>query len=166
MAMKSIFGFVTSILPFIGAIFAGFFGTYIAFYLRGTNARREQIARSLADFYSSAATAYYAAKDRDDLPRSPETQDHYLLLYKMFDQHYKEFLSSSTVLASLVPPALREEVLGIEDLWDELNEKGYEGVPAKAWFGALDALRYKILDSISWHRVTDPFFNLAKGRAR
>lgn len=75
-----------------------------------------------------------------------------------FDQHYKEFLTASTVLASLIPPVLREEVLGFENMWDEINEKGFTAAAEKTWFDTLDAIRYKILDSISYNRFTDPFW--------
>ena len=137
---------------------AGAVGTYLAFYFRGALARREQIAKSLAAFYSSAANVYYAYKEY--LKDSPADNNN--MLYKLFDEHYGEFLSASTMLASLVPPALREEVLKVEDVWDEINEHGFEAVSGKMWFDLLDSVRYKILDSIAYHRVSDPFWRIGK----
>jgi hypothetical protein len=67
---------------------------------------------------------YYAAKDQQK-----ESMQDQLTYYKLFDQHYKEFLSASTLLASLVPPVLREEVLKVEDTWDEINDSGFGAVP-------------------------------------
>jgi hypothetical protein len=145
----------TSLSSSLIGVIAGSLGTYVTFYIRGALARREQIARSLAEFYSSAATNYYAARDYQGASKAGEDG---LTLYKLFDQHYKEFLSASTMLASLVPPELREEVLSIEDLWDEINEGGFAAVPGKVWFDALDGLRYKILDSIRYNRLTDPYW--------
>lgn len=142
----------------LAGLMVGAIGTYLAFYVRGALARREQIARSLADFYASAATVYYAG--RDYTQTSYQEEDNNVALYKLFDQHYKEFLSSSTVLASLIPPALREEVLSIEDKWDQINEKRIFAVSEKGWFDTLDAIRYKILDAISYNRLTDPFWKL------
>jgi hypothetical protein len=78
--------------------------------------------------------------------------------YRLFDQHYREFLSSSTLLATLVPPTLREEVLRVEDVWDEIGNEGFETVSGKKWFDLLDSVRYKILDSIAYNRLTDPFW--------
>jgi hypothetical protein len=66
---------------------------------------------------------------------------------------------ASTYLASLIPPQLREDVLKMEDIWDELHEKGISVMGSKeAWMDPLDALRYKILDSIAYNRLTDPFW--------
>jgi hypothetical protein len=147
-----------SMLTSLLSLAVGAMGTYVAFYLRGALVRREQIAKSLADFYSSAAAAYYAASDLEPGRRTHKSEENYLTFYKLFDQHYKEFLSASTVLASLIPPELREEVLGVEDMWDKLNEQGFTEVAAKAWFDTLDRVRYKTLDSIGYNRFTDPFW--------
>ena len=47
----------------------------------------------------------------------------------------------------------------MEDIWDELHEKGISVMGSKeAWMDPLDALRYKILDSIAYNRLTDPFW--------
>ena len=46
--------------------------------------------------------------------RTHKSEDGYLTFYKLFDQHYREFLSASSVLASLVPPGLREVH---DDIW-------------------------------------------------
>lgn len=146
------------ILSSLAGLAVGALGTYAAFYLRGALVRREQIAKSLANFYSSAAAAYYAVNDLNNAKEARKSEEHYLAFYKLFDQHYKEFLSSSTVLASLVPPALREKVLDIEDLWDQVNKDGFTSATETAWFDALDKMRYKILDSISYNRFTDPFW--------
>src|SRR5260370_25408324 len=97
-----------AILGPLGGLAIGALGTYVTFYFRGALARREQIAKSLADFYASAATAYYARKDYEKMPESNSDR---MTFYKLYDEHYREFLSSSTLLASLVPPKLREEVL-------------------------------------------------------
>jgi len=75
--------------------------------------------------------------------RTHKSDEGYLTFYKLFDQHYKEFLSASTVLASLTPPGLREEVLGIEDLWEEINKKGF-----------LQMLQKKLVVSILWTEYT------------
>jgi len=139
----------------------GALGGYAAFYFRGAGARREQIAKSLADFYSSAAAVYYAARDH----QRETGQDHFSY-YKLFDQHYKEFLSASTLLASLVPPMLREEVLRLEDTWDEINDGGFATVPSKAWFDSLDNLRDRILNSIVYSSITDPFWRFVKNARR
>jgi hypothetical protein len=49
---------VGAILGSFAGLILGILGTYVTFYVRGALARREQIARSLADFYASAATVY------------------------------------------------------------------------------------------------------------
>jgi hypothetical protein len=46
-----------TISPLEGLL-VGAAGTYAMPYIGGANARREQIAKSLADFYASAATVY------------------------------------------------------------------------------------------------------------
>ena len=144
-----------TVLSSLASIAIGVLVGYAAFYFRGALARREQIAKSLSDFYASAATVYYSARDYQ---RSPESEGERLTYYKLFDQHYKEFLSASTLLVSLVEPGLREEVLRIEDAWDEISEGGFVAVPGKKWFDMLDAIRYKILDKIAYSRLTDPFW--------
>lgn len=145
-----------SILAAIVSLAVGAIGTYVTFYFRGALARRAEIAKSLADFYSAAATVYYVERDRrKDESRSDGNE---MTFYQLYDQRYKEFLGSSTLLASLVPPELREEVLKIEDLWDEINDKGLAVVTGKVWLDALDSIRYKILDSIAYSRLTDPFW--------
>lgn len=144
-----------AIISSIGGLMVGALGTYIGFYVRGALARREQVAKSLANFYASAATVYYAAKDYQ---RTPETNPDRMTFYKLFDQHYREFLSSSTLLASLVPPVLREEVLEVEDVWDKIGDEGFGAVSGKKWFDLLDAVRYRILDSIAYNRLIDPFW--------
>jgi predicted lipid-binding transport protein (Tim44 family) len=53
------------ILTSLGGLVVGIAATYVTFYLWGALARREQITKSLADFYGPAATAYYAASDMD-----------------------------------------------------------------------------------------------------
>jgi hypothetical protein len=146
---------IGSVLSSLASIAVGALGAYATFYFHGALARREQIARSLADFYSSAATVYYSARDYQ---RAPESGGDRVTYYKLFDQHYKEFLSASTFLASLVEPKLREEVLRIEDIWDEINDSGFVAVPGKTWFDTLDAIRYKILDKAAYSRLTDPFW--------
>jgi hypothetical protein len=145
------------LLNSVASLLIGAAAGYATFYLRGALARREQIAKSLADFYSSAAVVYYAAKDRE---KSQRQSEEYALLDERFDKHYKEFLSSSTFLASLVPPKLEEQVLEIEDLWDEINDDGFQAVPEKKWFDRLDALRYQLLDAIAYSRLFDPFWKL------
>ena len=141
------------ILAALVGLVIGALGTYVTFYLRGALARREQIAKSLADFYASAATAYYARKDYEGTKESDR-----MTFYKLYDEHYREFLSSSTLLASLVPPKLREKVLKVEDVWDEIGAEGFEAVSGKKWFDMLDTVRYKILDSIAYSWLTDPFW--------
>jgi hypothetical protein len=140
----------------LGGLVVGALGTYIGFYVRGALVRREQIAKSLADFYASAATVYYAAKDYQ---KAPDSNSDRMVFYKLFDQHYREFLSSSTLLASLVPPILREEVLEVEEVWDRIGDEGFGAVSGKKWFDLLDAVRYRILDSIAYNRLIDPFWN-------
>jgi len=130
-------------------------GSYVAFYIRGALALGRAVAKSLADFYASAAVVYYSAKDYQ---RAPESDGGRFTYYKLFDQHYEQFLAASTMLASLVPPGLREEILRVEDLWDQIKESGFEAVPSKLWFDTLDAMRNKVLDSIVYSRVTDPFW--------
>ncbi len=142
-------------LASLGGLVVGVFGTYATFYVRGALARREQIAKSLADFYASAATVYYASTDYEKTPQSNPDR---ITFYKLFDQHYREFLVASTLLASLVPPKLREEVLKVEDVWDEIGQEGFEAVSGKKWFDLLDGVRYRILNSIAYNRLTDPFW--------
>jgi hypothetical protein len=149
---------IDHILTSLGGLVVGIAATYVTFYLRSALTRREQIAKSLADFYASAATAYYAASDLEPGRRTHKSEEGYLTFYKLFDQHYKEFLSASTVLASLVPPALKEEVLDIEDKWDEINKNGFTAGAEKLWFDTLDNIRDKILASIAYNRFTDPFW--------
>jgi hypothetical protein len=144
-----------SIIGSVVGLLFGVLGTYATFYIRGALARREQVAKSLADFYASAATVYYAARDHQ---RTPDSDSNSIVLYKLFDQHYREFLAASTMLASLVPPTLREEVLRVEDVWDEIDDEGFEAVSGERWFDLLDGVRYKILDSIAYSRLSDPFW--------
>jgi|SRR5271163_2829123 len=146
---------MSSLSTSLAGVLLGALGTYVAFYMRGALARREQIAKSLAEFYASAATVYYAAKDYRRISDASEDKG---MLYKLFDQHYREFLFSSTMLASLVPPVLREEILKVEDVWDTIGDEGFEAVSGKRWFDLLDDVRYRILDSISYHRFSDPFW--------
>jgi hypothetical protein len=108
-------------------------------------------------FYASAATAYYARKDYEQ-PRVLEQPSDRMAFYKLYDQHYQEFLSSSTLLASLVPPTLKDEVLSMEDLWDEISDEGFQAVSGKRWLDALDGLRDKVLDSIRYSWLTDPYW--------
>lgn len=138
----------------LGGLVAGAFGTYVGFYVRSALARLEQIAKSLADFYASAAAVYYAAKDYQ---KTPDSNSDRMAFYKLFDQHYREFLFSSTLIASLVPPILREEILEVEDVWNEIAAGGFEAVSGKKWFDLLDTVRYRILDSIAYNRLIDPF---------
>lgn len=145
----------SSMLASLVGLVVGVLATYATFYIRGALARREQIAKSLADFYASAATAYYASRDYEKTPQSNPDR---LTFYKLFDQHYREFLAASTLLASLVPPKLREEVLKVEDVWDEIGREGFEAVSGKKWFDLLDGIRYRILDSVAYNRLTDPFW--------
>ncbi|MFZ1008151.1 MAG: hypothetical protein WAN65_15025, partial [Candidatus Sulfotelmatobacter sp.] len=114
-----------SIIGSAGGLIVGVAGTYFAFYIRGALIRREQIAKSLAAFYASAATVYYAYRDHQKTELSDEER---VTFYKLFDGHYHEFLTASTMLASLVPPGLREEVLKVEDVWDEIGREGFEVV--------------------------------------
>src|SRR3981189_840825 len=145
-----------SIFTTLGGLAVGAAGTYVTFYLRGALARREQIAKLLSDFYSSAAAAYYAARDFESAQHEkPEDDD--FAFYNLFDEHYKNFLFASTMLAALVHPDLRESVLEIEDFWDDLPKKGFSDQTSKSLFDTLDNIRYKILDSISYNRFTDPF---------
>jgi hypothetical protein len=74
-----------TILSHLGALIVGALGTYAAFYLRGALARPEQIAKSLAAFYPSAATAYYARKDYEQ-PRMVEQPSDRMAFYKLYDQ--------------------------------------------------------------------------------
>ena len=71
-----------TILSHLGVII-GALGTYAAFYLRGALARREQIAKSLAAFYASAATAYYARRDYEQ-PRVLELPSDRMAFYKLY----------------------------------------------------------------------------------
>ena len=54
---------ITALASSFGGLVVGALGAFLTFYIRGALVRREQIAKSLADFYASAATVYYAAKD-------------------------------------------------------------------------------------------------------
>jgi hypothetical protein len=130
-----------AVASFVASLAGGVLGSYAAFYFRGALPRREQVARSVADFYSSAATVYYA---RREYRITPESDKDHLAFYRLYDQHYKEFLSASTFLASLVPPTLRQEVLRIEDTWEEINDSGFAAVPSRSWFDSLDSIRDKI----------------------
>jgi hypothetical protein len=147
------------IITSVGGLLLGALGTYVTFYIRGALARREQIAKSLADFYASAATVYYGAKEHEE---TAESDPNSIALYQLFDQHYREFLAASTMLASLVPPALREEVLKVEDVWDKIGDEGFSAVSGKQWFDLLDSVRYKILDSIAYSRISDPFWRTGR----
>jgi hypothetical protein len=53
---------------------------------------------------------------------------------------------------------LREEVLEVEDVWDKIGDGGFETVSGKKWFDLLDTVRYRILDSIAYNRLIDPFW--------
>jgi hypothetical protein len=130
-------------------------GTYFGFYIHGALTLREQVAKSLSEFYSSAATVYYAARDYQ---KASDLADKNSATYERFDRRYKEFLSASTHLASMVPPKLKEEVLRIEDIWEEINEGGFASDSSKVWFDTLDGIRDEILGSISYNRIIYPFW--------
>jgi hypothetical protein len=53
---------------------------------------------------------------------------------------------------------LKEEVLSMDDLWDEISDEGFQAVSGKRWLYALDALHDKILDSIWYSWIADPYF--------
>jgi hypothetical protein len=108
-----------------------------------------------AEHHACGSFDVYAAKDCE---RTPKSSSDRLASYKLFDQQYREFLSSSTLLASLVPPNLREEVLRVEEVWDEIGQGGFETVSGKKRFDLLDSVRYQIIDSIVYSRLTDPFW--------
>jgi hypothetical protein len=145
-----------AILTWIGGLAVGAVGTYATFYFRDRLTWREQIAKSLADYYASAAAVYYAEREYSRrIGDSPERQVTY---YALYDQHYKEFLSASTFLASLVRPDLKDRVLSIEDLWDKKNEDPFEAVSGKTWFDELDAIRDEILRQIPYSSLTNPFW--------
>src|ERR1700678_1947939 len=146
-----------AVVPFLGGILATAAGAYIAFYLKGASARRDQIAQALASFYSGTAVAYYAAREVFGSENETDSEP-YIEIHKRFDERYENFLAASTTLASLVPPTLRDEVLSIEDFWDQLNEKRFTRGTAKELFDRLDNIREKILDSIQYSRFTDPFW--------
>jgi hypothetical protein len=129
-----------TILSHLGALIAGALGTYAAFYLRGALARREQIAKSLAAFYASAATAYYARKDYEQ-PRVLEQPSDRMAFYKLYDQHYQEFLSSSTLLASPVPPTLKVKFSAWKICGTKLVTKDFKPCRARdgltLWMGSV-----------------------------
>jgi len=133
-------------------------GTYFGFYIHGALTLREQIAKSLSEFYSSAATVYYAARDYQKAFGLPKLDDKNSAIYERYDRRYKEFLSASTHLASMVHPKLKEEVLRIEDIWEEINEGGFSSGSSKVWFDTLDGIRDEILGSISYNRMIYPFW--------
>ena len=134
-----------SVLIPAASLFVGIFGGFVAFYYKATIDTRERIARSLSDFYSSAAAVYYA---RQEYASTSDEDEDCLVFYKLYDQHYKEFLSASTFLASIVPPDLVEEILKVEDEWESINELGFTSASSKKWFNTLDAVRYLILGKI------------------
>jgi len=150
------------ILTSLTSVAVGALGTYFGFYIRGASTLREQIAKSLSEFYSSAATVYYAAQDYQRASELSELNDKNSAIYERFDRRYKEFLSSSTHLASLVHPNLKEEVLPIEDIWEEMSEKGFVSGSSKRWFDTLDAIRNKILGSIRHNRIIDPYWRTSR----
>jgi hypothetical protein len=141
-----------SILSSLTGLVGAGIGAYLGFYFRGAVPLREQIANSLSEFYSSAATVFYAARDYQNAPATDKNSP----IYERFDRHYKEFLSASTHLASLVPPKLKEEVLRIEDIWEDINRGGFALDSSKGWFDTLDVIRDKILSSISYNRILYP----------
>lgn len=143
-----------SILTSLTGLVVGALGTYFGFYIHGAVTLREQIAKSLSEFYSSAATVYYAARDYQKA--SELLDDKNSAIYERFDRRYKEFLSASTHLASMVHPKFKEEVLRIEDVWEEVNEGGFASGSSKQWFDTLDEIRDKILSSISHNRIIYP----------
>ena len=143
------------ILTSLVGVAVGTLGTYFSFYIRGGMTLREQIAKSLSEFYSSAATVYYATQD---YRKAPHSDDKNSPIYERFDRHYKEFLFASTHLASLVPPKLKEEVLRIEDIWEEINDGNFPSSSSKTWFDTLDGIRDKVLNSISHNRILNPFW--------
>jgi hypothetical protein len=150
-----------SLLSVLTSLIVVVIGTYFGFYIHGALTLREQIAKSLSEFYSSAATAYYANRDYHEAQRDqkvPGLVEKNSAIYERFDRRYKEFLSASTHLASMVPPDLKAEVLRIEDVWDENNKGSLVFDSSKAWFDTLDAIRDRILDRISYNRVIYPFW--------
>jgi len=74
-----------------------------------------------------------------------------MTFYKLYDQHYREFLSSSTLLASLVPPKLREKVLKVEDVWDEIGAEDLKQYQARngSIFSIPSAIKFLIPSHIA-----------------
>jgi hypothetical protein len=63
-----------SLLPVLTSLAVVVTGTYFGFYIHGALTLREQIAKSLSESYSSAATAYYAKRDYQEAQRDRKTQ--------------------------------------------------------------------------------------------
>jgi hypothetical protein len=84
-----------AVLGSFAGLILGILGTYVTFYVRGALARREQIAKSRADFYASAATVYYAAKDYQKTPQSnPDRMSFYRLTWETDARNWTETVAA------------------------------------------------------------------------
>ena len=58
-------GVVLAIIAFAGSLMGSGLVTYYGPYLQNSLARRQELATALADYYSAAASEYYAQADRN-----------------------------------------------------------------------------------------------------
>jgi hypothetical protein len=140
-----------TIFTIIVTAIIGLFTGYMASLLQQLASRREQLSTILAKYYSSAANAHYAWAEFDQCPTdSPNWQ----YLHGQDKKYYEAFLTNSTALFALVPPDIGEEILALEDLWEEIEDPTDSELEQK-WFDELDRIRYRLLPLIR-NRFLEP----------
>jgi len=131
--------------------------TWFAFRTKDNVERREHIANVLATYYSAASAEYYAAKELTEAEEEGRNSAYYISIFALEDSHFTEFQSASTRLAAEVPPSLREEVLSVEGLWEEIRDLDYTSSTVEnVWFSKLEEVRRKVLDEIAYTPSLDP----------
>ena len=125
---------------------------YLGFYFNNVLTQRAQISNDLAQYYASAASEYYSARDITDGVDANTNPD----LYKIGNTDYKDFLFATTRLAGEVPPVIRCEILSIEDDWEKI--KVFDDASENMWFSKLDKIRLDVIDSMVYHKWFNPFW--------
>lgn len=144
-----------AIIAFVGSLIGSGLVTYYGPYLQNSLARRQELANALADYYSAAASEYYAQADlnRANASNVSKSSNYYIELMKENDLHYRDFLAASSRLAMDVAPDFRDQVLSIEDEWDKINTHVPDATAETEWFKDLDKIRQAVLDRYTSLRV-------------
>lgn len=137
---------IVGILAFIGSALGTYFSTYFGPYMQQNSIARTQLANDLADYYSSAATEYYANQDLNNARREgwDENSQYFIEAWKNENLAYTKFLIASTKLEAEVPPTLRDKVISIEDDFDKLPLTTNINSETQ-WFKDLDGIRDQVI---------------------